>query len=207
LIDQNGDELEVCWTDLGEIVIFNKFGEQVFIDGEIPDEFKPPMTEELRLQIEQNLANLEAQKQQNEAQNLEQSASKPLSPIKPHMVESQIHQIPEPEMQNIIPPSETQESQQTENVTETAGTETNQNSDTEESGDEEFDEELMIQKEMERIKKEQERKKQELEQKRKEIERKQRELMEEEARIQKQMEEEAKIRLETIKQKALARLR
>lgn len=47
LIDQNGDELRAIWSDIGELLFFNKFGEQVYIEGDIPDEFKPPIPEEL----------------------------------------------------------------------------------------------------------------------------------------------------------------
>jgi len=47
LIDQNGDDIKAIWSDAGELLFFNKFGDQVFIEGDVPDDFLPPIPQEL----------------------------------------------------------------------------------------------------------------------------------------------------------------
>lgn len=73
LIDQNGDELKAIWSDAGELLFFNKFGDQVFIEGDVPDDFKPPIPQELLQHPGNRRQELETDKD-SIAQNQDQKA-------------------------------------------------------------------------------------------------------------------------------------
>ena len=148
------------------MLFYNKFGEQVYIEGDIPDEFKPPIPEEI-------LARLK---------NLSQQTSPKLDAK------------PEAQPDQSVPIIETYEKVDSQSVSqkssEHSAEETGEEErETSEEADEDEDEKVLKQQ-MEELKKEQLLKRQELENKRIEIERKQRELIEEQERIQRELEAE-----------------
>lgn len=185
LVDQNGDELDVQWNQIGELVILDKYGEQVYIEGELPPQFIPPMPEELKASLE------------NQTQNTQKSNQEVEHPSE----NAQVNHYQNP-MRKKSTQDNTNREDNSEHESSSSSEQESHNED-----DEEEDEDALLQKEMERIRKEKEKKKQELEKKRREIERQQRELMEEEARIQRELEQQAQEELNAIKLKAKERLK